>query len=184
MSGRKKDRDQTAQTDCFRMQIRALFKRMRRRRICRFLTRNNVRNRVEFRQNLISVFGLVDWRHLPPEIRSEWDSAANSFDKMLGLLAAWKERTDPDWVRLLETEKTAETRNSEETEKTLSMLRREVSELMNQINAVLNDSDKEITKTLEMQNAFADADKDVRALKIRLAALAIEKAQRQAKEKN
>lgn len=38
-------------------------------------------------------------------------------------------------------------------------------------------------RSLPRPNPFADADKDVRALKIRLAALAIEKAQRQAKEK-
>lgn len=184
MRNRKREQTPPAQTGAYQDQIRSLFKRMRRKRILLFFTRNRIRNRVELQQRLITVFGLSIWKTLPSLIRTEWNDAAGSFDKMLGLLAAWKERTDPDWARLLETEKTEGSRNSEETEKALSMLRGEVSGLINQINAVLSDSDKEVTKTLEKQNAFADADKDVRALKIRLAALAIEKAQRQAKEKS
>lgn len=54
------------------------------------LTRNNNKNRFRFYYGFIAIFGFDTYKNeLPVDVRTAWDSAQNSFDKMFGLLLSW-----------------------------------------------------------------------------------------------
>lgn len=68
-------------------------------------SRNNPRHRYVLYHGFISWVGTENWERVRPEIKNCWESASNSFDKLLGLLKVYRLYTSPDELLVPVTEK-------------------------------------------------------------------------------
>ncbi len=70
--------------------------------------RNNPRHRYALYHGFISWVGAENWGRVRLEIKNSWESASNSFDKLLGLLKVYRFYTDPQELLTCETPKKQE----------------------------------------------------------------------------
>lgn len=55
-----------------------------------YFFRNNFRSTNYYYNKFIEIIGLEAWKKLDPYYKSEWNSARYSFDRMYGLIRAWR----------------------------------------------------------------------------------------------
>lgn len=99
-------------------ELKKLLKGMRWRKVCLYFGRNHIRHTSYYYNKFIEIIGLDTWENLDSYYKHEWNSARNSFDRMNGLIAAWR---DMDSFPLKNQE--------DEIEKKLSILSEKIEEL-------------------------------------------------------